>query len=52
MSAWCPREAVKNMILPACEELAGAKTGEMIVMSGRWLCEKEEHGTETWGFKV
>lgn len=38
MSAWWPREAVKNIILVGS---VGEKTGEMIVMSGRWLDRKE-----------
>jgi hypothetical protein len=33
ISAWWPREAVKNMI----SLLPWSKTGVMIVMSGRWL---------------
>lgn len=32
-SAWCPRDAVKKII----SSESGAKTGVMIVMSGRWL---------------
>lgn len=37
MSAWWPREAVKKIILVGS---VGEKTGEMIVMSGRWLIVK------------
>jgi len=38
MSAWCPRDAVKKIILVGS---AVSKTGVMIVMSGRWLEEGE-----------